>query len=417
MNQKTSLSDEIAGLPLLANMDAYLDYLATHRVALTKRAQWLSRKNLRAINEMLPFPEPGLTEHKDQDAYPLLHLLYHVTVSGRLFRRGSDAGTVTLQATERYAVYGAMNPVEKYVALLEILWVNCDWHALQGGSSNRAPTGYAINAACSDLSRLQPGMKQTISPEGEEKLPWEFTLRELEYFLDYFAWFGFWVYTRRPNTSKLLTRHFSAETITIQPLCTQMAPILVRQRSLDIWNAHEFAVDYPEDDADGESGETRDEPFRTAFLGLFPEGVLRQGLPTLASAPTAATYTCKVSLDRGCWRRVELAASHTLTDLHDIVQTAFGFGNDHLYSFFMDGKRWSRNGYHCPYASDGPYTDDAILGELELFVGQRFMYLFDYGDEWTFTVEVTGIDPQRPAPGRPKVTEEKGEAPDQHGWS
>ncbi|MEZ4835277.1 MAG: hypothetical protein R2873_25355 [Caldilineaceae bacterium] len=40
------------------------------------------------------------------------------------------------------------------------------------------------------------------------------------------------------------------------------------------------------------------------------------------------------------WRKVELTAEQTLEDLHLAIQYAFEWGNDHLYSFFMNNKAW-----------------------------------------------------------------------------
>lgn len=40
------------------------------------------------------------------------------------------------------------------------------------------------------------------------------------------------------------------------------------------------------------------------------------------------------------WRKVELTSDQTLEDLHYAIQTAYGWGADHLYSFFMSGEAW-----------------------------------------------------------------------------
>ena len=41
---------------------------------------------------------------------------------------------------------------------------------------------------------------------------------------------------------------------------------------------------------------------------------------------------------------------------------------------------------------------DTTLDMLELKEGQRFLYLFDYGDEWRFNVQVAGVNER----GRPR---------------
>ena len=61
------------------------------------------------------------------------------------------------------------------------------------------------------------------------------------------------------------------------------------------------------------------------------------------------TYTFHVSLPGygRVWRKVELPATATLADLHNSIQFAYDFGNDHLYSFFMSGKAWDSKSEYC----------------------------------------------------------------------
>jgi len=52
---------------------------------------------------------------------------------------------------------------------------------------------------------------------------------------------------------------------------------------------------------------------------------------------------------------------------------------------------------------------------LELYKGQKILYLFDFGDEWKFNVELIEIDNKAPLPLKPMIIESKGEAPEQYG--
>ena len=51
------------------------------------------------------------------------------------------------------------------------------------------------------------------------------------------------------------------------------------------------------------------------------------------------TYVFKVSLAKDLWRRIEIAADHTLLDLHRAIQKAYNFDDDHLYSFLWMAER------------------------------------------------------------------------------
>ena len=63
-----------------------------------------------------------------------------------------------------------------------------------------------------------------------------------------------------------------------------------------------------------------------------------------------------------------------------------------------------------------PWTDEAILGELGLTLNHRFLYLFDYGDDNKFEIEVVGIYPQaRTDVTYPRLVASQGKAPSQYG--
>ncbi|RIH89477.1 IS1096 element passenger TnpR family protein [Calidithermus roseus] len=50
-------------------------------------------------------------------------------------------------------------------------------------------------------------------------------------------------------------------------------------------------------------------------------------------------------------------------------------------------------------------------------VGKKMLFLFDYGDEWRFIVELKAIEPAEPRVRYPKVVQSVGEAPEQYpGW-
>ena len=63
---------------------------------------------------------------------------------------------------------------------------------------------------------------------------------------------------------------------------------------------------------------------------------------------------------------------------------------------------------------EGPHADKVTIGELGLYPGKTFLYLFDYGDEWEFKVEVEEISSDKPLPLKPKLVGKRGEAPDQY---
>ncbi len=118
-------------------------------------------------------------------------------------------------------------------------------------------------------------------------------------------------------------------------------------------------------------------------------------------------------------RTIELRSKQTLEDLHYAIQRAIHWDADHLYSFFMSGdEEEDLYRFSCPYEEDyPPWTHEAVIGELGLVVKHKFLYLFDYGDNHRFEVEVVSLTPQaeRGKGTYPRLIESTGEAPEQYG--
>lgn len=126
------------------------------------------------------------------------------------------------------------------------------------------------------------------------------------------------------------------------------------------------------------------------------------------------------------WRLLEISEHATLDDLHEAIQEAFGFYNDHLYSFFMDGKAWHSEAEYTVREPEGEsefaagvarfkgFTDEKKLKDLDLEQGKKFLYIYDFGDNLDFEVGVVGIKEAAKELKSPKVIDSAGKAPDQY---
>ena len=135
---------------------------------------------------------------------------------------------------------------------------------------------------------------------------------------------------------------------------------------------------------------------------------------------TGGLYAFKVEFRwaKRIYRTIELRSEQTLDDLHHAIQRAIHWDADHLYSFFVGGvARDGRYRISCPYEEHSPpWTDEAVVGELGLMQGHKFLYYFDYGDCHEFEVQVVDVRPQAKAGEYPRVVDAKGDAPPQYGW-
>lgn len=131
----------------------------------------------------------------------------------------------------------------------------------------------------------------------------------------------------------------------------------------------------------------------------------------------------------GVRRSIAVGADQTLADLHDGLQAAFDWDDDHLYTFWLDGKFWSRDGteyvhpvglefnpfegWGLPTAKPRGKSAAVRLSRLRLTKGQRIAYLFDFGDEWRVHLTLRQIVAADGAP-YPRILESVGEAPPQY---
>ena len=90
------------------------------------------------------------------------------------------------------------------------------------------------------------------------------------------------------------------------------------------------------------------------------------------------TYIFKVKVwyDKRTYRIVELSENQTLKNLHDIIQEAFDFDDDHEYDFY----------YWKPYRSEVIWNSKKV-SSIPLNLKQKFWYLLDFWDDWMFEVE------------------------------
>lgn len=126
------------------------------------------------------------------------------------------------------------------------------------------------------------------------------------------------------------------------------------------------------------------------------------------------SYIISISLCTGCYRHIRISASATLFRLHQAILNAFDFEDDHAHGFFMDNRIWSHYDayFSMELKGDERLTTEYTLESLKLQIGDKFKYLFDFGDEWVFQCKV--LRELEEATDLPGVVRSVGNAPGQH---
>jgi hypothetical protein len=122
------------------------------------------------------------------------------------------------------------------------------------------------------------------------------------------------------------------------------------------------------------------------------------------SSDTPTVFTLKISIKDTrplVWRRVTLPGSSTLEELHQILQTVFYWYDSHLHEFLIDGRRF---GYPEQWEEDANDIEDesaVTLDGLRLKPGRKFLYTYDFGDDWRHAIVVEKQEGSPPMPSQP----------------
>lgn len=383
----------------LSDFDKFLDYLSTRDVTIGKATKYISTKFLFEINEIMSVRQQDVTPKSTQVSYPMLHLFYRLVVESKLFIKAKIKGDkLGLKATERVEIFKELNELEKYICLLEILWVDCDFEKLEFQTYGHLEA-YAVLLK----------MEKFIKKKANKRILINESTRDISALLLYLSYFGV-MDVKEDAEMKLrydMSKRFSVKEVILTPVGEKIIRILEERRSLDHWNIS-HRREY------GDWNIEFEEEFFVPFQGIFEDIELEKTLPRMKRHFKEGIYIFKVSLDKDIWSKIQLSAYDTLHDLHNLIQEAFQFENDHMYSFFMDGKPWSKNEFKCPFDDEGICADEVEIGELELIEKQKFLYIFDYGYDWRFNIEVFEIQNDDVEEFQGKIIESKGEAPKQY---
>lgn len=99
-------------------------------------------------------------------------------------------------------------------------------------------------------------------------------------------------------------------------------------------------------------------------------------------------FTAELVGFAGVRRTVTVRNDLTLVDLHYALQSAFGWDDEHLYSFWLDGSFWGAEAAHYMHPKHArslePAGKSALarLEELDLAEGRQIAYVFDFEREW-----------------------------------
>lgn len=409
------------------DFEVFCGFLEDKQPVLSARKVMLGKSASFEVNALLHHRKEVSAPKYLQESYPIVNLMFHLVINGKLYvRKGDEKGKVHLVATPKKAAFDRLNTFEKYVFLLETLWIWEDLEHLE--TFGDVPIDIAVRG----IAASSPGevlVKGAFS--GESEMDPLFSYHDV--IIHCLEYFGFCRLVPVLAQKALTKYHDSIQEVIPTPLGVRLCQILSREKFY-FWNIpfvnnctseDQFIPGIPAlflsndeqlaEDVYNERQHLDHVPFYQCLQKAFPLGTLQHTLTAEDDdVRVKGNYLFKVALGKTVWRTIELSDQHSLHDLHLAIQEAFDFGNDHLYSFFMDAKRYSKHEYNSPEGGEGPYADEAIIGDLNLYEHQKLLYLFDYGDSWEFDIKLLSVRENELPIQEPHIVESKGAAPDQY---
>jgi hypothetical protein len=133
--------------------------------------------------------------------------------------------------------------------------------------------------------------------------------------------------------------------------------------------------------------------------------------------------TFRASFEPKIYRDIEVPASASLYKFAEAIVRAFGFDFDHAFGFYdkLSGNYYDSKFKYELFADMGD-AEKGVLSVKKNSVATAFpadkaklLFIFDYGDEWSFKVERTGSGTKAKGVKYPRVINLAGTAPPQYG--
>ncbi|MFA5294411.1 MAG: hypothetical protein WC382_02720 [Methanoregulaceae archaeon] len=125
------------------------------------------------------------------------------------------------------------------------------------------------------------------------------------------------------------------------------------------------------------------------------------------------------------YRVLAIPGSDTLYSFGLAILDSFGFEFDHPFGFYNNLKRYYQSTVAYELFADDPESRFGIpegvrgvkktrLNQVFGSIGQKMLFLFDYGDGWHFLVTLKGAEPAQPKTIYPVLVKSVGDARPQY---
>jgi len=134
------------------------------------------------------------------------------------------------------------------------------------------------------------------------------------------------------------------------------------------------------------------------------------------------THVFRASLKAKLYREIEIDGQRSLRDLAEATIAAFDFDFDHAFGFYSNltgpyhhsPERYEQFADIEDIESDAESVEHTKVAQAFATVGKKMLFLFDYGDEWRFQIELIRLGEKTPKTRYPRLLSTMGKAPSQY---
>ncbi len=126
--------------------------------------------------------------------------------------------------------------------------------------------------------------------------------------------------------------------------------------------------------------------------------------------------------DESVYRDIAVKPAQNFLQFHQAILTAYEFDTKHKATFFRSNDNWQRGREIILEPDDQPRKAEPLLmadtpiGAMVKDPNQKFIYLYDFAKNWTFLVELIGVQKEENSKlNYPVCVRKEGLAPSQYG--
>jgi hypothetical protein len=372
---------------ILQDFQTLLDFIGQEGIAVGGKRNLIPLKSLAQINQQLAEPIQTDLQRPQQKSYPTingLYLLLRSTGMGKVVQKGNK--TQLRLNPMMFDNWQQMNLTERYLNLLEAWLVIANEEMLGERGSMTEGT-----RCLQYWSRM---------PTKGEKFPDYQTQQNLRYYPGFhnvalMKLFGLVEASYgKPEVGKGWRVKSIKQTAWGKALL---------QVAFEGWT-------YPEMIWDDEPVNSQFGQLQPVLQPYFPQWQKIIELPKVESSQ--GVYIFKLNWQQ-IWRRIAISSDLTLWNLSQLILESVDFDSDHLDMFSYKNQLGRTVQIVHPYMDGSPSTDELKIADLPLTVGSVMEYLFDFGDNWEFQLQLEEIKPD-PRDNYGEIIASKGKAPEQY---